>query len=51
MFCPFCQGVQQTLRGGWDDSQDFGEEDSTILNPVDTDQLPVPAGLEEADRH
>lgn len=45
------QGVQQALWRGWNDSQAVCKEDSTLLNPVDTHQLPVPLSLEETDRH
>ncbi|KAM8913427.1 uncharacterized protein slc35f4 isoform 4-T5 [Spinachia spinachia] len=44
-------GVQQAFWGGRDDSQAFCKENSPLLDPVDTDQLPVPHGLEETHRH
>lgn len=43
--------MQQALWRRRDDSQALREEDGTVLHPVDTDQLPLPPGLEEADRH
>lgn len=51
LICPSEQGVQQALRGGRHDAETFCEEDGALLNLVDVDQLPVPPGLEEADRH
>lgn len=43
--------MQQALWRRRDDSQALREEDGAILHPVDTDQLPLPPGLEEAHRH
>lgn len=49
--CGLSQRVQQALWRRWDDSQALCEEDGAVLHPVDADQLPLPPGLEEADRH
>lgn len=43
--------MQQALWRGRDDSEALREEDGAVLHPVDADQLPLPPGLEEADRH
>lgn len=49
--CSLNQGVQQALWGRRDDSQAFRKENCPLLHPVDTDQLPVPHGLEKTHRH
>lgn len=49
--CGLSKAVQQALWRGRDDSEALREEDSALLHPVDADQLPLPPGLEEADRH
>lgn len=49
--CGLSKGVQQALWRRRHDSQALCEEDGALLHPVYADQLPVPPGLEEADRH